>query len=148
MAGRSGTSRAAISAVQRLSRSGSQLIRRGHGTVNGATSRPGARLADVARRAGVSAGTVSNVLNRPDVVTEPIRLKVLEAITDLGYVRKRSIGGVGRALAPLRFRDLAPPTCRHGVVSPTRQAGGTPGVSGRRAVARDSGTGSRSVHAR
>jgi len=65
---------------------------RGHGTANGAVSRPGAKLVDVARRADVSAGTVSNVLNRPDAVAEPTRLKVLEAIAELGYVRDAASG--------------------------------------------------------
>lgn len=36
----------------------------------------GAKLVDVARGAGVSTGTVSNVLNRPDRVTEATRAKV------------------------------------------------------------------------
>jgi integrase len=65
---------------------------RGHGAANGAASRPGAKLVDVARRAGVSTGTVSNVLNSPDVVAEPTRRKVLEAITELGYVRNAAPG--------------------------------------------------------
>ncbi|MBK3571861.1 LacI family DNA-binding transcriptional regulator [Streptomyces sp. MBT62] len=71
---------------------GLTYVFRGHGTANGSASRPGAKLADVARRAGVSTGTVSNVLNRPDAVAEPTRLKVLEAITDLGYVRNAGTG--------------------------------------------------------
>lgn len=44
-------------------------------------------LADVARRAKVSTGTVSNVLNRPDAVAEATRVRVEAAITDLGFVR-------------------------------------------------------------
>ncbi|MEU1597250.1 LacI family DNA-binding transcriptional regulator [Streptomyces sp. NPDC005708] len=64
----------------------------GHGTANGAASRPGAKLVDVARRAGVSTGTVSNVLNRPDAVAGPTRLKVLEAVAELGYVRNAASG--------------------------------------------------------
>ncbi|MFF4483313.1 LacI family DNA-binding transcriptional regulator [Streptomyces sp. NPDC001520] len=46
-----------------------------------------AKLTDVARRAGVSTGTVSNVLNRPDRVTAATRAKVEQAIADLGFVR-------------------------------------------------------------
>ncbi|MFF8018873.1 LacI family DNA-binding transcriptional regulator [Streptomyces sp. NPDC007929] len=47
----------------------------------------GAKLVDVARLAGVSTGTVSNVLNRPDRVAEATRVRVEKAIADLGFVR-------------------------------------------------------------
>ncbi|MFG2114389.1 LacI family DNA-binding transcriptional regulator [Streptomyces sp. NPDC048718] len=47
----------------------------------------GAKLADVARRADVSTGTVSNVLNHPARVAEATRAKVEQAIADLGFVR-------------------------------------------------------------
>jgi Bacterial regulatory proteins, lacI family len=60
----------------------------GHGTANGAARRPGAKLVDVARRAGVSTGTASNVLNRP----EATRIKVEATIAELGYVRNASTG--------------------------------------------------------
>ena len=43
-------------------------------------------LRDVARQAGVSLGTVSNVLNRPKNVSEETRKKVREAIDMLGFV--------------------------------------------------------------
>jgi len=59
----------------------------GHGDSNSALRRPGAKLVDVARRAGVSTGTVSNVLNRPHAVAESTRLMVLAAVAELGYVR-------------------------------------------------------------
>lgn len=42
-------------------------------------------IATVARRAGVSRQTVSNVINTPDVVREETRERVREAITALGY---------------------------------------------------------------
>ncbi|GAA0457452.1 alanine racemase [Paractinoplanes deccanensis] len=42
-------------------------------------------IATVARRAGVSRQTVSNVLNTPDVVREETRERVREAIAELGY---------------------------------------------------------------
>jgi LacI family transcriptional regulator, galactose operon repressor len=45
------------------------------------------RIQDVARRAGVAIGTVSNVLNNPGIVTERTRLKVEAAIAELGFVR-------------------------------------------------------------
>ncbi|HTJ67758.1 MAG TPA: LacI family DNA-binding transcriptional regulator [Actinospica sp.] len=47
-------------------------------------------IKDVARHAGVSVGTVSNVLNRPDTVTEAIRVRVQASIAELGYVRSES----------------------------------------------------------
>ena len=64
----------------------------GHGAANGAAQRPGAKLVDVARRAAVSTGTVSNVLNRPHAVAEATRIRVQQAIVDLGYVRNAASG--------------------------------------------------------
>ncbi|WP_353946530.1 LacI family DNA-binding transcriptional regulator [Streptomyces sp. HUAS MG91] len=53
--------------------------------------RPGRRstvgIKDVARVAGVSVGTVSNVLNQPHRVTETTRRHVQQVIARLGYVR-------------------------------------------------------------
>jgi LacI family transcriptional regulator len=46
-----------------------------------------ATLRDVADRAGVSIGTVSNVLNTPSVVADDTRLRVEKAISEIGYVR-------------------------------------------------------------
>jgi DNA-binding LacI/PurR family transcriptional regulator len=51
---------------------------------------PQASIREVAKRAGVSVGTVSNVLNRPDLVAEETRARVLSAIDDLGFVRNES----------------------------------------------------------
>jgi LacI family transcriptional regulator len=45
-----------------------------------------ANLRDVARQAGVSVGTVSNVLNRPDVVSPKTLERVQNTIADLGFV--------------------------------------------------------------
>lgn len=42
---------------------------------------------DVAVHAGVSLGTVSNVLNRPEIVSAKTRAKVEEAMAQLGFVR-------------------------------------------------------------
>jgi LacI family transcriptional regulator len=58
----------------------------------------GPRIQDVARRAGVAIGTVSNVLNKPDLVAEQTRLKVEAAIAELGFVRNSA----ARALAARR----------------------------------------------
>ena len=44
-------------------------------------------MKDVARHAAVSVGTVSNVLNRPDIVSTDRRERVEAAIAELGYVR-------------------------------------------------------------
>ncbi|GAA1980727.1 LacI family DNA-binding transcriptional regulator [Microbacterium pumilum] len=57
--------------------------------------RPGAdgpirpSILDVAKRAGVSTGTVSNVLNRPAIVSQEKRERVLEAIEALGFSRNK-----------------------------------------------------------
>ena len=45
-----------------------------------------ANLRDVARQAGVSVGTVSNVLNRPDVVSPKTLERVQKTIAELGFV--------------------------------------------------------------
>ena len=58
----------------------------------------GPRIQDVARRAGVAIGTVSNVLNNPDLVSEQTRVKVETAIAELGFVRNSA----ARALAARR----------------------------------------------
>ncbi len=47
-------------------------------------------IKDVALHAGVSVGTVSNVLNRPDLVSDRTRQRVLASIATLGYVRNES----------------------------------------------------------
>lgn len=44
-------------------------------------------IRDVAERAGVSVGTVSNVLNRPARVSDAVVARVHDAIRELGYVR-------------------------------------------------------------
>ena len=60
-------------------------------------------IKEVARRAGVSIGTVSNVLNRPDLVAETTRRRVLDAIDELGYIRNDS----ARQLRAGRSRQIA-----------------------------------------
>ena len=60
-------------------------------------------IKDVAVRAGVSVGTVSNVLNRPELVSDRTRRRVLDAITALGFVRNESArhlrNGLSRTIA-------------------------------------------------
>ncbi|MGA8116627.1 MAG: LacI family DNA-binding transcriptional regulator [Actinocatenispora sp.] len=58
---------------------------------------------DVAATAGVSLGTVSNVLNRPDRVAAATRVRVEKAMADLGFVRNES----ARQLRAGRSRALA-----------------------------------------
>jgi LacI family transcriptional regulator len=77
-----------------------------------------ATIHDVARRAGVSSGTVSNVLNRPGYVAAPTRERVLTAIADLGFTpiaharkfpagRQRTLGLALADLANPFFIDVA-----------------------------------------
>ena len=73
---------------------------------------------DVAKKAGVSVGTVSNVLNHPDKVSGKAVVKVQEAIDLLGFVRNdaarqlragksRSIGLVVLDVRNPFFADVA-----------------------------------------
>jgi LacI family transcriptional regulator len=62
-----------------------------------------ASIKEVARQAGVSIGTVSNVLNRPELVAPATRQRVLDAIEALGYVRNDS----ARQLRAGRSRTIA-----------------------------------------
>src|ERR1035438_4056180 len=47
-------------------------------------------IREVAAHAGVSVATVSNVLNRPDIVAKPTRERVQASISELGFVRNES----------------------------------------------------------
>ena len=62
-----------------------------------------ARLADVARAAGVSQGTVSNVFNRPNLVREEVRDHVHEVALNLGY---RGPDPKGRLLRAGKFNAI------------------------------------------
>ncbi|NTF79582.1 substrate-binding domain-containing protein [Agrobacterium rhizogenes] len=55
------------------------------------------KLADVAKAAGVSQGTASNVFSRPDVVREEVREHVLETARQLGYPGPSLTGRLLRA---------------------------------------------------
>jgi LacI family transcriptional regulator, galactose operon repressor len=65
--------------------------------------RTGVKMKDVAALAGVSVGTVSNVLNSPQLVAPVTRERVEMAIAKLGWVRNESArqlrAGVGRSVA-------------------------------------------------
>lgn len=91
--------------------------------------RSAAGVKDVAAAAGVSLGTVSNVLNRPEQVSPATRAKVESAIASLGFVRNESArqlrAGSSRILAYLMldagnpfFTDVA-----RGVEDAAREAG-------------------------
>jgi LacI family transcriptional regulator, galactose operon repressor len=67
------------------------------------TGAPDPSVKDVAARAGVSLGTVSNVLNRPHLVKPETRLRVQAAIAELGFVRNES----ARQLRAGRSRTIA-----------------------------------------
>ncbi len=69
----------------------------------GATPLRAPGVKDVASAAGVSLGTVSNVLNRPDRVSAGTRSRVEQAMVDLGFVRNES----ARQLRAGRSRVLA-----------------------------------------
>jgi LacI family transcriptional regulator len=92
-------------------------------------SRGAAGVKDVAALAKVSVGTVSNVLNRPELVSESTRSRVEQAMSELGFVRNESArqlrAGRSRIIAYLMldagnpfFTDVA-----HGVEEAV-QAGG------------------------
>src|SRR4029453_17636240 len=69
-------------------------------------------IRDVATQAGVSVGTVSNVLNRPELVAPATRARVEEAIASLGFVRNESARQLraGRSRTPgLVVLDVANP---------------------------------------
>ncbi|MGI8867984.1 MAG: LacI family DNA-binding transcriptional regulator [Mycobacteriales bacterium] len=77
-----------------------------------------ASIKDVAARAGVSVGTVSNVLNNPERVADDTRERVREAIVALGFVRSgaarqlragtsRAVGAVVLDMANPFFTDVA-----------------------------------------
>ena len=64
-------------------------------TVSKSRSTGRATLAAVGARAGVSSMTASRALNRPDQVSDEVRLRVQQAVAELGYVPNRA----ARALA-------------------------------------------------
>src|SRR3954464_13726786 len=84
----------------------------------GRTAAMSISVRDVAERAGVSVGTVSNVLNNPDKVASATSERVLAAIEDLGFVRNdaarqlraghsRSIGMIVLDVRNPFFTDVA-----------------------------------------
>ncbi|MGE0313169.1 MAG: LacI family DNA-binding transcriptional regulator [Lautropia sp.] len=72
-----------------------------------------ASLLDVARDAGVSTGTVSRALSRPEMISAATRERVLAAAERLGYVAN----GAARALAMQRTRTIGAIVPRFGTSS-------------------------------
>ncbi|WP_432104173.1 LacI family DNA-binding transcriptional regulator [Streptomyces sp. bgisy091] len=71
-------------------------------------------MVDVAREAGVSVGTVSNVYNQPELVTPKTRRRVQAAIDRLGYDRGETahmLHGRPSRLMAFIVHDLANPFC-------------------------------------
>jgi len=69
-------------------------------------------IRDVAERAGVSVGTISNALNRPDRVADETLARIREAIDDLGFVRNaaaRQLRGVRSPAIGLVVLDIDNP---------------------------------------
>lgn len=77
-------------------------------------------LIDVARVAGVSPITVSRALNRPEVVSEKARNKVLEAVRLTGYVPNMLAGGL--ASNKSRLVAIFLPTIANSIFADTVQA--------------------------
>ena len=127
---------------------GLAYVFRGHGTANGAASRPGAKLVDVARRCRCFGW---HRLECPQ--PSGCRGEADPAEGAGGHRRtrlrpQRRVGGAVGTLAALRLRHLVVPSSRHGLVLQARPAGSAPGTPGCRAVARDSGARARSLPSR
>jgi LacI family transcriptional regulator len=69
-------------------------------------------IRDVAQRAGVSLGTVSNALNRPQLVAEPTLARIRNAIDEVGFIRNaaaRQLRGVRSPAIGLVVLDIDNP---------------------------------------
>ncbi len=72
------------------------------------TIRP--KIGDVARRAGVSASTVSRVLNSTTPVSEEVRVRVLASVAELGYtLTPRAPSAARQGLIALLIPDILNP---------------------------------------
>ena len=92
------------------------------------------RLRDVADRAGVSVGSASQAFGRPELVSEKVRDRVLEAAKALGYpgpnpaarhLRIGRSGAIGLIFAErlrYQFTDPAAPAFLRGVADGMRRA--------------------------
>lgn len=77
-------------------------------------------LIDVAKVAGVSPITVSRALHRPEIVSEAVREKVLEAVRRTGYVPNMLAGGL--ASNKSRLVAIFLPTIANSIFAETVQA--------------------------
>jgi Bacterial regulatory proteins, lacI family len=66
-----------------------------------------AGMKDVATLAGVAVGTVSNVLNHPDLVRPQTRARVEAAMEQLGFIPNASARPPTQATSPARPRPLS-----------------------------------------
>src|SRR5271154_1079305 len=69
-------------------------------------------IRDVAERAGVSVGTVSNALNQPEIVATETRQQILKAIDEIGYIRNspaRQLRGARSSAIGLVVLDIDNP---------------------------------------
>ena len=79
-------------------------------------ARKAVTLSDVGRHVGASLMTVSRALRKPEMVSEPLRAKILKAVDELGYVRNRVASGL--ALGTARLVPVVIPTLLHPVYIP------------------------------
>ncbi len=91
-----------------------EVTRRGNGRGVG-----GARMRDVAARAGVSAMTVSRALSDPQKVSPEIRRRVEEAVRAVGYVPNRLAGSLSSSRS--RVIGLIVPSIRNTLFAGTIQ---------------------------
>jgi LacI family gluconate utilization system Gnt-I transcriptional repressor len=83
------------------------------------SSRKQVTLGDVARHVGVGLMTVSRALRKPEMVSEPLRAKILQAVDELGYVRNRVASGLASGTA--KVVPVVVPTLLHPVYVPFLQ---------------------------
>ena len=108
------------------------------------------KLKDIALKTGVSISTVSRAINRPEMVKESTRIKVLKVVKKMGYkprVSRRTtlndiakVAGVSRSTVSrvLNHPDKVKETTRNKVVKVIKKIGYKPRVRKRGLVSRRS----------
>jgi LacI family gluconate utilization system Gnt-I transcriptional repressor len=84
-----------------------------HPAAKPGSSRQVVTLRDVARHVGTGTMTVSRALRKPQMVSAPLRAKILAAVEELGYIRNRFASGLASGTA--RIVPVIIPTLRHPV---------------------------------